>query len=121
LASLRNARTIVFEPDMVFFQLEVEPSHQERWIQSLRLKPLEKDAFLTMPTYHALDTWTRPEGFVRPPYAMVEVEEWLDLRLRKIQYAFVHRWDDGSILILDLESDMMIGWGYAKRYPELLN
>jgi len=121
ITSLANARVMVFEPDMVFFQLEVDPIHQERWVKSLGLKPIDRGSILPMITYHALDTWTRPEGFVRPPYSVTEVNEWLDLRIRRVEYGFFYRWDDGSILILDLQSDILLGWGYARRYPQLFN
>ncbi len=121
ITSLSSAKVMIFEPDMVFFQLPVDPIHQERWVKSLELKPIPRGEAMVMPTYHALDTWSRPEGFVRPPYSVTEVDEWLDLRTRKIAYGFSLTWEDGSVIILDLESDMLIGWGYAERYPEILN
>lgn len=121
VSSLNSARLKVMEPEMVFFQLDVDPSHQERWIQSLKLQPLEAGRVLRLPTYHALDTWEKPSGYVRPPYSDTEVQEWWNLRLSEIRYGFVHRWEDGSILILDLESDTLIGWSRARHLPELLN
>ena len=121
ITSLTRARVLIMEPEMVFFQLPVDPVHQERWIQSLGLEPVPAARQLTIPTYHALSTWEQPEGFVRPPYSTVEVEEWWELRLRPIRYGFAHEWEDGSILILDLESDLLIGWAEATRLPDILN
>jgi hypothetical protein len=101
--------------------LEVDPIDQQRWVKSLQLDPIsEADPFF-IPTYHTLDTWQKGQGFVRPPYADIEVREWWKLRLRTVRYGFYHQWDDGSILLLDLESDLLIGWSYAARLPDLLN
>lgn len=119
--SLNSARTKIMEPEMVFFQLPVDPVHQERWIQSLQLQPIPEGQDISIPTYHALDTWEKPSGFVRPPYSETEVNEWWELRLRKVRYGFTYTWEDGTILILDLESDTMIGWAKAKNLPPILN
>ena len=121
VASLKPARVKIFEPEMIFFQLKIDPAHQERWISSLRLQPLRQNQVLKLPTYHALDTWEQPDGFIRPPYSETEVSEWWNLRIRNIQYGFIYTWDDGSLIILDLESDTLIGWAKAKLIPELLN
>lgn len=121
VTSLAVARVIIIEPEMVFFQLQVEPIHQQRWIMSLNLDPIPRGELWTIPTFHSLRTWAKPEGFIRPPYAVVEVNEWWDLRLRKVKFGFTHTWEDGSTLILDLESDTMIGWMHANRLTELLN
>jgi hypothetical protein len=121
VTSLTSARKIVMEPDMIFFQLPVDPAHQERWIQSLGLLALDPEEELPIPLFHSLDTWEKSRGYIRPPYSETEVNEWWDLRLRKIRYGYVHEWEDGTILILDLESDTLIGWAYAKRLPDLLN
>ncbi|MEX0325664.1 MAG: hypothetical protein AB3N33_06210 [Puniceicoccaceae bacterium] len=121
VSSLNSARKKIMEPEMVFFQLPVDPVHQDRWIQSLQLQPLREGQVISIPTYHAFDTWEKPSGFIRPPYSETEIDEWWDLRLREIRYGFVHRWEDGTILILDLESDSMIGWAKAKNLPEILN
>ena len=121
VTSLNSARKKIMEPEMVFFQLPVDPVHQERWIQSLKLQPIPDGQIVSVPTYHALDTWEKTSGFIRPPYSETEVAEWWDLRLRNIRYGFVHRWEDGTFLILDLESDMLIGWAKAKTIPEFLN
>lgn len=121
VTTLARARVLVIEPGQIFFQLPVDPINQQRWVQSLELDPiLETEPFL-IPTYHALDTWQRSSGFVRPPYAAVEVREWWNLRLRTVRFGFYHQWEDGSILLLDLESDLLIGWSYAPRLPDLLN
>jgi hypothetical protein len=119
--SLSNARVIVMEPQTIFFQLEVDPAHQERWIQSLEMDPVDTENPVSIPTYHALDTWEKPSGFIRPPYADVEVDEWWNLRQRTIRYGFIRTWEDGTVLILDFESDSLIGWGRAKAFPEVMN
>ncbi|MEX0332280.1 MAG: hypothetical protein AB3N64_12740, partial [Puniceicoccaceae bacterium] len=121
VSTLNSARTKIMEPEMVFFQLPVDPVHQDRWIQSLQLQPLREGQVISIPTYHSLDTWEKPSGFIRPPYSETEIDEWWDLRLREVRYGFIHRWDDGTILILDLESDSMIGWAKARNLPEILN
>ena len=119
--TLNRARKIIIEPKMVFYQLDVDPVHQERYIQNLKLKPISEESPLIIPTYHALDTWEKPNVFIRPPYADVEVEEWWDLRKRVIRYGFTKKWEDGSALILDFESDTIIGWTQAKLLSEVLN
>jgi hypothetical protein len=119
--SLSSARVIVMEPKTIFFQMEVDPAHQERWIQSLEMNPIDTENPVSIPTYHALDTWERPSGFIRPPYSDVEVTEWWNLRLQEIRYGFTRTWEDGTILILDFESDTLIGWGRAKAFPEVMN
>ena len=119
--SLSNARVIVMEPQTLFFQLDVDPAHQERWIQSLEMSPVDTENPVSIPTYHALDTWEKPSGFIRPPYADVEVDEWWNLRLQVVRYGFTRTWEDGTILILDFESDTLIGWGRAKAFPEVMN
>jgi hypothetical protein len=119
--SLNSARMKVMEPEMVFFQLPVDPAYQERWIQSLGLMALDPESPVAIPTYHSLDTWENPTGFIRPPYSETEVDEWWNLRLRVVRYGYIHTWDDGSILILDLESDNIIGWAKAKSLPDLMN
>jgi hypothetical protein len=121
MVTLNDANMIVLEPDMVFFQLPIDPIHQKRWIESLGMEPVPIDGSLTIPTYHALSSWEQPNKYIRPPYAWVEVDEWWELKLRRIRYGFEYRWDDGSILILDLESDMLIGWSRVKHLPELMN
>lgn len=121
VTTLSRARVLVIEPDQIFFQLEVDPINQQRWVQSLQLMPISETDPILVPTYHTLDTWQRGNGFVRPPYADIEVREWWDLRLRIVQHGFFHEWEDGSMLILDLESDLLIGWSRALRLPELLN
>ena len=121
VTSLNSARTKIMEPEMVFFQLPVDPVNQDRWIQNLKLQPIREGQIISIPTYHALDTWEKGSGFVRPPFSLTEVDEWWDLRLRKIRYGFTHPWEDGTILVLDLESDTMIGWAKAKNLPEILN
>ena len=121
VTTLSRARVLVIEPGQIFFQLPVDPINQQRWVQSLGLDPISETEPFSIPTYHALDTWQKSSGFVRPPYAAVEVREWWNLRLRTIRYGFYHEWEDGSILILDLESDFLIGWSYASRLPDLLN
>ena len=52
---------------------------------------------------------------------MVEVEEWWNLRLRKVKFGFFLDWEDGSSLILDLESDTLNGWMRVERVPDVLN
>jgi hypothetical protein len=121
VTTLARARVMVIEPGQIFFQLEVDPINQQRWVQSLGLIPVSETEPILIPTYHTLDTWQKSSGFVRPPYANIEVREWWKLRLRTIRYGFFHEWEDGSILILDLESDLLIGWSRAQRLPELLN
>jgi hypothetical protein len=119
--SLNDASKIVLEPDTVFFQLPVDPIHQERWIESLGLKPINEQEGTRIPTYHALSNWEQPDKYIRPPYALVEVDEWMNLKLRDVRYGFELIWDDGTILILDLESDLMIGWTRISKLDEVLN
>jgi hypothetical protein len=121
VTSLAKARVLIIEPGQVFFQLPIDPIHQQRWVQSLGLDPIPYGRTLEIPNFHALDTWAKPDGFIRPPYAAVEVEEWWDLRLREVSYGFYHRWDDGSFIVLDLGTDTLVGWARASRLPELLN
>lgn len=121
VTSLASARTLAIEPGQIFFQLEVDPIHQQRWVRSLGLLPIPFGKTFTLPQYHALDTWEKPEGFIRPPYAEVEVREWWDLRLRRISYGFFHEWEDGTVLIMDLQADLLLGWGHARNFPELMN
>lgn len=121
ITTLARADVLIIEPGQVFFQLPVDPVNQHRWVQTLELNPVSAEETLAIPTMHTLRTWEKPEGFIRPPYAAVEVREWWDLRLRPITYGFYHQWEDGSILILDLESDLLIGWAHIKRLPDLLN
>lgn len=121
LSSLSDARIVAIEPGQIFFQLEVDPIHQQRWVRSLGLLPIPFGKTLNLPTYHALDTWEQPDGFIRPPYAEVEVREWWDLRLRRISYGFYHEWEDGTLLVLDLQGDLLIGWGQARNLPDLMN
>jgi hypothetical protein len=119
--SLASARALIIEPEMAFFQLQVDPIHQQRWIMSLNMNPIGRENVRTIPTFHALETWAKPEGFIRPPYSLVEVDEWWNLRLRKVKFGFSLDWEDGSALILDLESDTLIGWMPAGRLQEVLN
>jgi hypothetical protein len=121
VTTLSRARVLIIEPGQVFFQLPVDPIHQQRWVQSLGLDPIPYGRTYSVPSYHAIDAWAKPEGFVRPPYAAVEVREWWDLRIREVSYGFLHEWDDGSFIVLDLGTGMLIGWARAKRLPELLN
>lgn len=121
VTTLANARLLPIEPGHVFFQLEVDPVHQQRWVRSLGLNPIPFGQTYTFPQYHALLTWEKPDGFIRPPYGEVEVRDWWDLRLRKISYGFFLSWEDGSILILDLQSDMLLGWGKAHHFPNIMN
>lgn len=119
--TLNRARKIIIEPKMVFYQFDVDPVHQERYIQNLSLEPIKENEPISIPTYHALDTWAKPDIFIRPPYADIEVEEWWRLRTRVVKYGFKKRWEDGSILILDFESDTIVGWAQAKLLTEVLN
>ncbi len=121
IATLNQARLIVVEPKMVYFQFDVDPVHQERYIKNLNLKPIPKDEPIPIPTYHALSTWEQVGVYVRPPYANIEVKEWWDIKKRDIQYGFYRQWEDGSILILDFESDTILGWAQAKYLKEILN
>ncbi len=121
VVTLSGASKIVLEPDTVFFQLPVEPIHQERWIQSIGMKPINERKGIRIPTYHTLSVWEQPNKYIRPPYALVEVDEWLDLKLRNVLYGFEFNWEDGSILILDLESDQMIGWTKISHLDEVMN
>ncbi|MGC9451046.1 MAG: hypothetical protein ACP5I4_06315 [Oceanipulchritudo sp.] len=121
ITSLANARTMVIEPQMVFFQLPVDPVHQHRWQKALGLNPISRHDPIPIPTFHTLSTWEKPEGFIRPPYGVVEVEEWWNIRTRKVSFGFIHEWEDGSVLILDLESDLLIGWANVHLLKELLN
>ncbi len=121
ITTMSRAKTIVVEPNMVFFQLEVDPMYQERYIRNLKLKPVLEENSIPIPTYHALDTWEKPKTFIRPPYADVEVDEWWDFRRRDIKYGFTKTWEDGSVLILDFESDTIMGWVDVKVLPEVLN
>ncbi len=121
ITSLANARVILIEPGIIYFNLPVDPIHQRRWIASLELEAIPSGQTIALPFFHTLETWSRPTGFVRPPYADIEVDEWWDLRLRKVSYGFYHRWDDGSIIVLDLESDQLIGWARARLLRQKLN
>lgn len=121
VTSLNAATVLIIEPGQVFFQLHVDPIQQQRWIRSLGLDPIPVNESIPIPYHLTLDTWEKPDGFIRPPYAAVEVREWWNLRLRVVKYGYVHRWEDGSYLLMDLESDMLIGWARAHRLPELLN
>jgi len=119
--ALNPASVITIEPGQVFFQLPIDPIHQQRWVRSLAMNPIPVDTHIYIPHHHTLETWTQASAFVRPPYAPIEVREWWDLRLRDVTYGFTMDWEDGSTLILDLESDMLIGWMNAKHLPEVLN
>lgn len=121
VTTLARARLLLIEPGQVFFQLPVDPAHQQRWVRNLGLDAIPMGQTLEIPQYHALDTWEKPDGFIRPPYGAVEVREWWNLRLRTVNYGFYHEWEDGSIIILDLGSDMLVGWARADRLPELMN
>ena len=121
VASLNSASKLILEPEMVFFQLPVEPAYQERWIQSLGLKVIPEAQSRMVPTLHALSTWAKPDGFIRPPYSMTEVDEWWKLRLREVKYGFTYDWDDGYSMILDFESDLLISFAPAGRLREVLN
>jgi hypothetical protein len=121
VTSLANARILAIEPGQIFFQMDIDPVHQQRWVRSLGLLPIPYGRTFTLPQIHALETWEKPDGFIRPPYAEVEVREWWELRLRSISYGFYHEWEDGTILILDLQGDMLLGWGQARNLPELMN
>lgn len=121
ITTLARAEVLIIEPGQVFFELPVDPVNQNRWVTSLGLNEIDPEAPISVPTMHTLVTWEKPQGFIRPPYAAVEVREWWDLRMRNVAYGFYHRWDDGSILIFDLEADILIGWAEVSRLQELLN
>lgn len=121
VVTLSNASKIVLEPDTVFFQLPVDPIHQERWIQSLGMQPINEQIGVRIPTHHALSIWEQADKYIRPPYALVEVDEWMDIKLRDVRFGFKYEWEDGCIIILDLESDQMIGWTRIKDLSNLMN
>ncbi|MEX0323670.1 MAG: hypothetical protein AB3N63_16025 [Puniceicoccaceae bacterium] len=121
VVTISSASKIVLEPDTVFFQLPVDPIHQERWIQTLGMQPINEMEGVRIPTHHALSIWEEPNKYVRPPYALVEVDEWMNIKLRDVRYGFVYEWEDGCIIILDLESDQMIGWTRIKDLSEVMN
>ena len=121
VATLNRARMVIVEPQMLWYQFDVEPVHQERFIQNLNLQPIPKTEPVPFPTYHTMDTWAKPEVYIRPPYAQIEVEEWWIIKQRIIQHGFYRKWEDGSILILDFESDTILGWAQAKHLKDILN
>lgn len=121
VATLNGATKIVLEPDTVFFQFPVDPIHQERWIQTIGMKPIDDTVGIRIPTHHALSQWEKPNTYIRPPYALVEVDEWLNIMQRDVRFGFQLNWEDGSILILDLESDQMIGWASISEIDKIMN
>lgn len=110
LISLAQADLIAIEPGQVFFQLKVPPIHQRRWSQSLGLEPIPGGRIIRVPQHHALSTWAQPAGYFDPPFAESEVRDWWELRFRKIINGYYRELEDGGILVLDLNDDLLIGW-----------
>lgn len=121
LQSLASARMVVIEPDWVYFSLPVEPIHQDRWVRSLNLKPIPFNDAIPVPNLHALETWEKRAQFVRPPYAIAEVEAWWALRRRKVTYGFFRDLGDGALLVMDLEANALVGWASPQQLRGIFN
>jgi hypothetical protein len=117
---LRRADKLSIEPDQLLFHLPVDPIHQRRYVQTLLLDPIPSNQTFSMPTIPRLSAWEQPEVFIRPPFSREESEAWLAEELQVVQHGFYHRWEDGSILLLDLESNALMGWGRAIRFKRFM-
>lgn len=121
ITSLAEARVLPVNPGFAYFDLHIDPVHQQRWVRSLNLKPIPFGQERTIPQFHTLDTWPSPRPGNRPPFIVEEVRQWWKLRQHSINYGFFLETDDGSLLVLDLEGDLLFGWGHAATFRELLN
>lgn len=119
--TLTNSRKIPVEPGYLFFQMDVDPAHQQRWARTLGLDPIPRGDSYGLPHFHSLETWPEPEGYFRAPYSEAEVREWWNLRMNEVSFGFYHQWPDGSLIILDLKNDRLIGGGEAEQLTTILN
>jgi len=120
-STLLNAEKIIIEPGYLFFQLQVDPAHQQRWARNLGLSAIPRNESYGLPRLRAIENWLSTEGYVRPPFSESEVREWWGLQMNEVSYGFYREWPDGSLLILDLENDILIGGGLAEHFTALLN
>lgn len=123
ILSLQTADVVTIEPDRVFFRLPVEPSQQMRWARNLKLQPIESGREFRLPTLHLLRSWEKPDTFIRAPFSIVEVTDWWDSPLHRqvVSRGYYREWPDGSLLILDLSSDQLIGWARVHQLAEVMN
>jgi len=119
--TLKDAQTLPVEPGYLYFQLQVDPALQQRWARNLGLAPIPRDAAYELPRFSLLESWEQREGFVRPPYSDGEVREWENLHMHSVRTGFFREWPDGSLLILDLQHDRLIGGGWAEAFTSVLN
>jgi hypothetical protein len=116
VAPLRQATRVAIEPGFIYFERPVDPIHQQRWVQTLELDPIPFGRSLSVPAYEVLISWERPEVLIPPPFSGESVAEWWNPRQRRVAHGFYHQWEDGSLLILDLQRNALVGWGQARHF-----
>jgi hypothetical protein len=116
IAPLRQATRVIIEPGFIYFELPVDPIHQQRWVQTLELDPIPFGRSFVVPAYEVLINWEQPEVFIPPPFSEESVAEWWTSRERRVAHGFYHQWEDGSLLILDLQRNALVGWGRARHF-----
>lgn len=121
LLTLNPARKVVIEPDRVLFQLPIDPAHLERWMRTLNLKSIPASQPFFVPLVHSVERWQEQSSFVRPPFAPGEVNDWWQLNRRQISYGFVREFPDGTFLLLDLESNSLLGWMDPAKLTEWMH
>lgn len=104
--------------DQILFEGFVNPAHQQRWADSLQLKPIPNTAPLVLPEYDILPNWIVRKGHLRAPFSDEEVRNWWSENASQISQGYVRLFPSGGYVALDLQRDRLIGWLEVTAFEE---
>lgn len=107
--------------DQLFFEMPIAPAHQQRWAQSLQLKPIPQKAPVFIPDFSILSNWHQRKGVQRAPYSEEEVQAWWDHNGSVVSKGYVRRFPTGGYIVLDLQRDRLAGWLNLTSWESLLH
>lgn len=119
IPSLYNARAIQAE-QQTFFEMPVDPSNQRRWIETLGLTLIKRNSPMRIPRFAIFSHWQTKMAFHRPPFGISEIENWWLKQSRLVSKGYVRQFESGGFIVLDMETDALIGWANTSEMSALL-
>jgi hypothetical protein len=118
-----DAEVQVFEPSVVVFQKPVEASDPSSWVKAFDLEAIGRRAMILRLDLEHLQGWsTIDEGtgeLYTAPESLDTVAQWWEAGQVEVQQGYFRRWDDGSLLLLDIEGNRLYGWLKLEAVLEL--
>lgn len=118
--SLDPGRMVAVDKDYLHFEQTIEPVFLHQWIVDLELNPIPMGQSYTLPVTGPLQDWEQPGRTIEPPESIETIQNWWEPHLRTVATGYYRSWEDGSLIILEMETGSLLGWVHKDHLVELM-